>query len=531
MDDVDAFDQQRNRILLEQAGEYARGNDASDYSDDEEEVLALDDGDAHGGDSDDDDDEDDEDDEQEDEQDGDVEEDDEDAAAAWNDVYGGDDADGTEEALKQQKRHLQDLAMDDYVDEEVEEEWQRAKELLEKLSTVFSIRDAAEMATEDKLRLLKQMFPEFMPLVKEMVQLQPQLEQLEALPANDLVTAKIAALRSYLGTVSLYFALFVDNLAQGDLFTTMKDLPVMPMLLQAREVWRQALELPDEAVEPFDDDSLDHIEQEEVVDEDMEVPEEDEEMEMLEEEDDEDEDDLLEADEAEADTAEFTIDTTKQRTLPSVDKYATTVDDEDKQRRKKALSFYTSKIDKAQQRQAAHVDVGGDHDIPYKEREFERRQRLLEEARQRGLGGGDLGNDDDDGDDDMDQGDGQGEVGEDDYYDQVKQARDHKKQARKEAHVAAKQAMKEGKLAEVMELLGDDGKRAVNYQILKNKGLTPHRKKEYRNARVKKRKQYEKAKKKLKSTRAVYDADAARGPYEGEKTGIKKNLSRSVKLV
>ena len=45
-----------------------------------------------------------------------------------------------------------------------------------------------------------------------------------------------------------------------------------------------------------------------------------------------------------------------------------------------------------------------------------------------------------------------------------------------------------------------------------------------------KRKQYEKAQKKLKSVRQVYDANN-RGPYEGEKTGIKKGLSRSVKLV
>ena len=60
--------------------------------------------------------------------------------------------------------------------------------------------------------------------------------------------------------------------------------------------------------------------------------------------------------------------------------------------------------------------------------------------------------------------------------------------------------------------------------------VTPHRKKEYRNSRVKKRKQYEKAQKKLKSVRQVYDANN-RGPYEGEKTGIKKGLSRSVKLV
>src|SRR5687767_12311752 len=47
------------------------------------------------------------------------------------------------------------------------------------------------------------------------------------------------------------------------------------------------------------------------------------------------------------------------------------------------------------------------------------------------------------------------------------------------------------------EILPDGSKRQINYQILKNKGLTPHRKKEQRNPRVKHRNKYEKAKKKI----------------------------------
>lgn len=39
----------------------------------------------------------------------------------------------------------------------------------------------------------------------------------------------------------------------------------------------------------------------------------------------------------------------------------------------------------------------------------------------------------------------------------------------------------------------EDGRRAITYQIAKNKGLTPHRKKEQRNPRVKHRKKFEKA--------------------------------------
>ena len=80
------------------------------------------------------------------------------------------------------------------------------------------------------------------------------------------------------------------------------------------------------------------------------------------------------------------------------------------------------------------------------------------------------------------------------------------------------------------DLIQDDAKRMASWRILTNKGLTPHRKKENRNPRVKKRKKYEKAIKKLSSFRAVAVDKSTAGPYAGERTGIRRNLTRSVKF-
>ena len=66
--------------------------------------------------------------------------------------------------------------------------------------------------------------------------------------------------------------------------------------------------------------------------------------------------------------------------------------------------------------------------------------------------------------------------------------------------------------------------------MLANKGLTPFRKKEDRNPRVKKRLRYEKAKKKLATMKAIPVDKRKAGAYKGETTGIRSNLTKSVKF-
>lgn len=75
----------------------------------------------------------------------------------------------------------------------------------------------------------------------------------------------------------------------------------------------------------------------------------------------------------------------------------------------------------------------------------------------------------------------------------------------------------------------EGGKRGASYEIIKNKGLTPHRKKANRNPRVKKRQMYAKAviARKGQVREVITPTSAA---YGGESTGIKANLSKGRKI-
>ena len=74
----------------------------------------------------------------------------------------------------------------------------------------------------------------------------------------------------------------------------------------------------------------------------------------------------------------------------------------------------------------------------------------------------------------------------------------------------------------------DQGKRGATWKMLKNQGLKAHKKRVDRNPRVKKRRQYEKAKKNRKG--AVREMRSEQGSYKGETTGIRTTISRSRRL-
>ena len=150
--------------------------------------------------------------------------------------------------------------------------------------------------------------------------------------------------------------------------------------------------------------------------------------------------------------------------------------------------------------------VGGDDDVPYKEKKARLETR---------------GEDYNTHLDEQPQGPVESD---DEYYKEVTAGQTYRREAKEAAHSGRFEPMYD----EDEGALGDDGKRQINYQIMKNKGLTPKRAKENRNPRVKRRKKYEKSMTKLKSFKSVMKDQNK--PYAGEETGIKKNLARSVRF-
>ncbi|XP_057318129.1 something about silencing protein 10 [Microplitis mediator] len=81
---------------------------------------------------------------------------------------------------------------------------------------------------------------------------------------------------------------------------------------------------------------------------------------------------------------------------------------------------------------------------------------------------------------------------------------------------------------EAKQEVSEGEKRAITYQIAKNKGLTPHRKKEQRNPRVKHRNKYRKAQ--IRRKGAVREVRKELTRYAGEISGIKASVKKSIKL-
>ncbi|KAJ5361526.1 hypothetical protein N7541_002370 [Penicillium brevicompactum] len=441
-----------------------------------------------------------------------------------------------------------------------------------------------DMSTDEKLKILKSRYPEFEPLSKDFVELQSTYKELEQAASNaspednsadepqpsPVPVVKFRALSAYLGVISMYFMLLSspspDATSEHVPMTPaeLRQHPVMGSLVKFRKLWNTVKDLQEEVSDDeSDEDSIiedapiqptkalkqpktetkskprkltkaeakaaaaqaqaeelraERIRQTEAGLADL---------------------DTLATEPTRKRKTQKTKETPKDDDSDFGDEDALTAyEAEEKAKQKRSLRFYTSQIaQKSNKRNAAGKDAGGDADLPYRERLRDRQARLNAEAEKRGKKelqpDQQLGGDSDDEDHRVAKELRRGEGAKDDddeYYDMVasrSKKRKDDKQARADAYAEAERL---GGQVYEQEEVGADGKRAITYQIQKNKGLHAKRSKDSRNPRVKKRKKYEEKKKKLGSTKQLYKGGEGRGGYGGELTGIKKNLVKSTKL-
>lgn len=468
------------------------------------------------------------------------------------------------EAKRLQKKKLADMDEADFIFDE--DEWTAPAEEAEDGAQVVTeelkdIEVTDDMDSVERYRLLQARYPEFVPLVEEFERLQPQLVQLqkaaEGKPAGSLEVVKHWILGCYVAALASYFAVLTSpsrdssepkvSLSPAEL----RDHEVMETLVGCREAWQQVKDR--EPVKSTDGDmDFDSVEQDVSMAEEeskpvkktkkVEVNGDSKKKKKAEKER------LAKAKAVEESLADLDSLITKPKKTKKIKTAKPILEDDhsdfgeeetldartaaDKAANKKSLRFYTSQIvQKASRRAGAGRDAGGDVDIPYRERLKDRQARLNAEAERRGKKdskhGTALGGDDSSSGDEAVAKQVRDE--EDDYYDMIA----HRTNAKKEDKLARKEALAAASIADrVVEVqtIGEDGKRKINYQIEKNKGLAPKRKKDVRNPRVKKRKKYEEKQKKLRSMKAVFKGGEGPGGYKGETTGIKAGLIKSVKL-
>lgn len=489
-----------------------------------------------------------------------------------------------EEAKKIQLKRLQAMNEADFGFDESEwgtteqDEATKDKEKGAITEVLPELQVSDDMSKEDRLKILKQRYPEFEPLSKDFVDLQSTYQELAAAAQSkdaksspdqpSIPMLKFRALSAYLGVISMYFVLLTSTAKNGDSLALapaqLREHPIMEALINTRKQWEQVRSLQEHQPES---DSDSEPEPEEPIPTEEPKPSKPQQKPTKSK--------KTKAQKAAEEAASLSAkrraarlqqtekglaelsklldaEHKKPKSKSTTPAAAIVNDDSDfgdeteltahelaeKAKKRKSLRFYTSQIaQKANKRSAAGRDAGGDADLPYRERLKDRQARLNAEAEKRGrkeltererLGG------ESDEEDKVVGRELRGQVpeanGGDDYYDLVKARNLAKKEGKRKLAEMQKEAEKEGGYVEEVEEIGPDGKRKITYAIEKNKGLAPKRSKDVRNPRVKKRKKFEQKSKRLGSIRQVYKGGEGRGGYGGELTGIKKNLVKSVKL-
>lgn len=466
------------------------------------------------------------------------------------------------EAKRLQKKKLSKMTEEDFIFDQ--DEWLQAEAPEDKGEVVTEVLGDVEipedMSAEERYKLLTTRYPEFEHLVNEFQELQPQLAALqkaaEGQPAQSVAAVKYWILGCYVAALASYFALLTsparDNAGSQKTMdpAELRDHEIMGTLVTCKNQWNRVKDLQ-ESTRDASPEAESDAEEMELGAEEMEAADSESEVEKPKvkapkkskkkaapaTKSSEDVEKSL------ADLYDLPLATKKAKKSKAAKTAANDSDSDfgeeeslnateaaEKAQRKKSLRFYTSQIvQKANKRAGAGRDAGGDMDIPYRERLKDRQARLNLEAERRGKKHGeelDAGADDSN-DEDANTAAAMRDD-EDDYYDMVAAASSKKKTEKADRKAALAAASKADRVVPIEEI-GEDGKRKITYAIDKNKGLTPKRKKENRNPRVKKRKAYDSKMKKLGSMKPTFKGNAP-GSYAGEQSGIKAGLIRSTKF-
>ncbi|RCI05233.1 hypothetical protein CU098_013149 [Rhizopus stolonifer] len=463
-----------------------------------------------------------------------------------------------EEALRIQKEQLSNMDEADFVDDALagwgvgaNEDAEADKKLVEDVSkeledisfdTIKVEKRRKNLPIAEKLKLIQNESPELIDLLDEFKEksstvkaLRSIVEQVQSSPKREqdlaqFILFKYQTYMNYLTNISFYFALKASE------SNDVRDHPVIQALVNLRQTLEK-LETLDEKLKLDTEAFINSLDQPEqgiaskekikktpkktVVTNDSDVSDEELEEEQEEEQEEEEsaQDILNEIEDIEQEFKSLKKLAKKRKRvsddfgeLDALDE----LDMEDKIAKKKSLRDYVVKIDATQAKNKNKYQ--GDVDLPYRERNKRERKGVAQPQDN----SADLDNDDWD-QDDTAAANAVNHGEEDDYYANIAADKKATKQAKQEEYEASRPAI-ESRDIEVEE----GQKRLASYKILKNKGLTPHRKKENRNARVKHRNKYAKQMKKLSSTRAVFKGQTS--GYGGEMSGVKTNIVKSVKL-
>ncbi|KAI1331215.1 Sas10 C-terminal domain-containing protein [Xylariaceae sp. FL0255] len=461
------------------------------------------------------------------------------------------------EALRLQKKKLAKMSESDFFNED---EWlavePEAVEQDEVVTEVLKeVEIPADMGPEERSRLLQSRYPELPLLADELLQLQPQLVNLqkeaEGQDARSLAVVKYRILSSLVATLAMYFGILTSPARDGAGVSKtldpseLRDHEVMSTLLECRNAWKRVehlktnAKLAENLPSPSEDDKAPTPMEDVVITKQAKElskqkkakAKADRKAKAIED-SLADLDSLLTIKKARSKKSTAKDDAGESNSDFGEEDYLDNRAAAEKAARKKSLRFYTSQIvQKANRRAVAGRDAGGDMDVPYKERFRDRQARLNAEAEKRGKKASKLGTDLGDASDDEDREVAKAvrEEGNQEYYDMIAAA-SNKRKGEKQARAAAYAAAGSGDRVVEVEEVGPDGRREITYAIKANKGLAPRRKKEVRNSRVKKKLQYQNKLKKLRSQKAVYSGGEGRGGYAGELSGLKTNLVKSTRL-